>query len=78
MCVCIHICIHTCIYTGFLGGSDGKEPACSAGDAAWISDWVRSPGKGMATLSGILAWRIPWLKEPAGLESMESQRVTHD
>ena len=34
--------------------------------------------KGMATHSGILAWRIPWTEDPGGLQSMESQRVTHD
>ena len=31
--------------------------------------------KGMATHSSILAWRIPWTEEPAGLQSMGSQRV---
>ena len=28
----------------------------------------------MATHSGMLAWRIPWTEEPAGLQSMGSQR----
>ena len=32
----------------------------------------------MATHSSILAWRIPWAEEPAGLQSMESQRVRYD
>ena len=55
---------------GFPGGSVGKEPACSAGDAG---DAVRSLGRedpleeGMATHSSILAWRIPWTEEPGGL-----------
>ena len=45
--------------------------------------WVRSLGwdlleKGMATHSSILAWRIPWTEEPAGLQSVGSQRVGHD
>ena len=31
--------------------------------------------EGMATHSSILAWRIPWTEEPAGLQSMRSQRV---
>ena len=31
--------------------------------------------KGMATHSGILTWRIPRTEEPAGLQSMGSQRV---
>ena len=62
----------------FPGGSDSKESACSAGD------WVRSLGqedpleKEMATHSSILAWKIPWMKEAGRLQSMGSQRVTHD
>ena len=35
----------------------------------------RSPG---AILYSILAWRIPWGEEPAGLQSIRSQRVKHD
>ena len=31
---------------GFLGGSDGKESAPSAGDLGSIPGWGRSPGKG--------------------------------
>ena len=40
---------------GFLGGSDGKESACKAGDLG-SKDALE---KGMATHSNILAWRIP-------------------
>ena len=46
--------------------------------------WVRSLGwedpkeKGTATHSSILAWWIPWTEEPAGLQSMGSQRISHD
>ena len=46
--------------------------------------WVRFPvqedplEKGMATQSSVLAWRIPWTEEPAGLQSMWSQRVGHN
>ena len=46
--------------------------------------WVRSLGqedtleKEMATHSSIHAWKIPWTKEPAGLQSIGSQRVGHD
>ena len=46
--------------------------------------WVRSLGQEdpleteMATHSSILAWEIPWAEEPGGLQSMGSQRVTHD
>ena len=62
----------------FLGGSDGKETACNAGDP------VRSLGqdnpleKGMATHSSIFALRIPWTEEPGGLHSTGSQRIGHD
>ena len=51
--------------------------------AMWET-WVRSLGwedpleKGTATHSSILAWRIPWTGEPAGLQSMGSERVRHD
>ena len=31
---------------GFPGGSDGKDPACSAGDPGLIPGSGRSPGEG--------------------------------
>ena len=31
---------------GFLGGSDGKESACNAGDTGSIPELGRSPGEG--------------------------------
>ena len=34
--------------------------------------------EGMVTHSSILAWRIPQTDEPAGLQSMGSQRVRQD
>ena len=46
--------------------------------------WVLSLGwedllkKEMATCSSILAWKIPWTEEPDRLQSMGSQRVSHD
>ena len=49
-----------------LGGSDGKESTCNAGDLGSI---VGSE-KGMATHSSIIAWRIPWTEEPGGLQFM--------
>ena len=54
-----------------LGGSDGKESACNAGDLRF-DPWVgKIPlEKGMATHSSILAWRIPWTGEPDELQSM--------
>ena len=33
--------------------------------------------KGIATHSSILAGKIPWAEEPAGLQSMRSQRAGH-
>ena len=32
----------------------------------------------MATHSSILAWEISWTEEPAGLQSMGSQRIGHN
>ena len=46
--------------------------------------WVQSLGwkdpleKEMATHSSTLAWKIQWTEEPGGLQSMGSQRVSHD
>ena len=40
--------------------------------------WGDALEEGMATHSSILAWRIPWTEEPAGLQSMGSQRARHD
>jgi len=39
---------------GFLGGSDGKESACNAGDQVRSLGWENPLEKGMATHSGIL------------------------
>ena len=60
---------------GFLGGSDGKESACSAGDPGSIPGSGRSPGGGHGCPLHILAWRIPWTEEPGRLQSMGWQRV---
>ena len=40
--------------------------------------WGDALEEGMATRSSVLAWRIPWTEEPAGLQSMGSQRARHD
>ena len=40
--------------------------------------WEDSLEKGKATHPSILAWRIPWTEESGGLQSMGSQRVSHD
>ena len=46
--------------------------------------WVQLLGqadpleKQMATHSSVLAWEIPWPEEPAGPQSLGTQRVGHD
>jgi len=51
--------------------------------AVWETQ-VRSLGwkdpleKEMVTHSSILAWRSPWIEEAGGLQSMGSQRVSHN
>ena len=40
--------------------------------------FTHSLEKEMTAHSRILAWRIPWAEEPDGLQSVESQRVSHD
>ena len=62
---------------GFPGGSDSKEPACSAGDLGSIPGSGRSPGEGN-THSNILTWRISWTEELGGSQSLELQRVGHN
>ena len=51
--------------------------------AIWET-WVQSPGwedpleKEMAIHSSTLAWKTPWTEETGRLQSLGSQRVTHD
>ena len=66
---------------GFPGGSVTKNlPAIQKTEETW----VRSLGQDgpleevMATHTTILAWKIPWTEEPAGLQSIGSQRVRQD
>ena len=46
--------------------------------------WVQSPGwedpleKEMATHSRLLAGKLPWMEEPGRIQSMGSQKVSHD
>ena len=46
----------------------------------WVQSlgWEDSLEKDVSTPSSILAWKIPWAEEPAGLQSVGSQRVGHD
>ena len=62
-------------YSYVPGGSDGNKSTCNAGDLDSVPGQEDPLEKGMATHSSILAWRIPWTNEPAGLQSMGSQRV---
>ena len=64
---------------GIPGGSDGKEPACNAGDLGSIPGLGRSPGGGHGNpLQSFLLRESPRTEEPGGLESMKLQRVEHD
>ena len=63
---------------GFPGDSDGKVPACNAGDLGLIPGLGKSPGERNDTHSSTLAWKIPWTEEPYRLQSMGLQRVEHD
>ena len=73
------IFIKTIVDLGFPSGSDGKEPACNAGDQIRSLGWEDPLEKGMATHSCLenLALRIPGTEEPGGLQSMGSPRVGH-
>ena len=51
-----------------------QESACQTGDAGSTTGAGSSLEKEMATHSSVLAWRIPWTEEPAGLQSMGSQK----
>ena len=57
-----------------------KTPLVSAGDAASVPESGRSPaiGDGSPLPYSWEYWEIPWTEEPAGLQSMRSQRVGHD
>ena len=63
---------------GFPDGSAVKNWPANA------ETWVQSLGredplkKDMTTHSSIRTWEIPRTKEPGGLQSMGSQKVTHD
>ena len=67
MCIiCYEIWYILDVYN-LLGGSDGRESACNAGDLSSNPGSGRSPLEGNATPSSILAWRTPWTEEPGGL-----------
>ena len=55
-------------------------PAMQEAQETWLQSlgWEDPLEEDMATHSSILAWRIPWTEEPGGLQSIASQRVTHN
>ena len=61
-----------------LGGSDGKESACSVGDLGLIRVLGRSPGEGNDHPLQYSFLENPWVAEPGGLQSVESQRGRGD
>ena len=59
---------------GFPDGSAGKK-LCAMQELCVQSLGQEDPlEKEIATHSSILAWRIPWTEEPAGPQSLGSQR----
>ena len=48
-------------------GSDGKAPACNAGDPGSIPGLGRSPGEGNGNPLQYSCLKIPWMEEPGGL-----------
>ena len=58
---------------GFLGGSEGKESACNAGDLGLITASGRSPGERNGNPLQCSSWTIPGTEESGGLQSMGSQ-----
>ena len=55
-------------------------PGGSDGGGTWVWPLGREDPleEEMATHSSIHDWEIPWTEEPGGLQSMQSQRVTHE
>ena len=61
----------------FLGGSDGKESACNAGDLGSTPRLGRCPGGGHGNPPVFLPEESPWPEEPGGLQSMGWQRLNN-
>ena len=71
------ICIPSCLL-GLLGGSDGKEYDCYAGDLGSIPGLERYPGEGNGNPLQYSCLENSMDEEPSRLQSMGSQRVRHD
>ena len=65
-------------HVNFLGGSDGTESACTAGDPGSISGSGRSPGEGNGYPLQDSCLENSMAEEPSGLQSMVSQRVRYN
>ena len=63
---------------GFPGSSDGKESASVRDTRIQSLVWEDPLEEDTATHSSILAWKISQREEHGRLESIGSQRVTHD
>ena len=63
---------------GFLGGSDGKESACNAGDLNLIPESGRSPGEGNGNPFQYSCLENSVDRAAWWIQSMGSQRVRHD
>ena len=63
---------------GFPGGSEGKEPACSAADPSSIPGWGRFPGEGNGYPVQYSCLENSWTEEPGRLLSIGLQRTGHN
>ena len=61
-----------------IGGSDGKESACNAGDVSWIPGSGRSPGTGNGNPLQYYCLENSMDTGDLQANSMGSQRVGHD
>ena len=62
----------------FANSSEGKEPACNAGDVGSVSRLGRFPGEGIRNPLQYSCLEIPWTEEPGRLQSMGSQSIRQD
>ena len=55
-----------------------QQSTCSVGDLGLTPGSGRSPGEGNGYPPQYSCWRSPWTEESGRLQSVGSQRVTHD
>ena len=63
---------------GSLGGSDGKESACNAGDLGSIPRLEKSPGERKGYPLQYSCLGNPMDRDWQAIQSMASQRAQHD